>query len=111
MTLRFGTSAALLAVALFSGYRLDPRAAGDAKPGIDWPQFRGIRATGVADGFPLLASWDVAKSQGVAWKTPIPGLGLSESYRVCRRAHSERGWSPWDDPASTRRSCVSAQSG
>jgi hypothetical protein len=26
-----------------------------------------------------------------------------ESYRVCRRAHSERGWSPWHDPASTPR--------
>ena len=23
----------------------------------------------------------------------------------------QRGWSPWDDPASTPRSCVSAQSG
>ena len=30
-----------------------------------------------ADGFALPASWDVAKSQGVAWKTAIPGLGLS----------------------------------
>src|SRR5207237_1873378 len=32
-----------------------------------------------------------------------------ESYRVYRRAHSERGWSPWHDPASTPRSCGSAQ--
>jgi len=39
------------------------------------------------------------------------GVSRIESYRVCRRAHSERGWSPWDDPASTPRSCVSAQSG
>jgi outer membrane protein assembly factor BamB len=52
-------------------------AAADAKPGVDWPQFRGIRASGVSEGFALPASWDVAKNQGVAWKTPIPGLGLS----------------------------------
>ena len=25
----------------------------------------------------------------------------SESYRDCRRAHSERGWSPWDDQRGT----------
>lgn len=34
-----------------------------------------------------------------------------ESYRVCRRAHSDRGWSPWHDPASTPQNCVSARSG
>ena len=32
---------------------------------------------------------------------------LFESYRVYRRAHSERGWSPWHDPASTPPSFVS----
>ena len=37
--------------------------------------------------------------------------GRAESYRDCRRAHSERGWSPWDDRASIPRSCVSARSG
>jgi outer membrane protein assembly factor BamB len=52
-------------------------AAADAKPGVDWPQFRGIRATGVSEGFTLPTSWDVARNQGVAWKTAIPGLGLS----------------------------------
>ena len=33
---------------------------------------------------------------------------VSESYRVYRRAHSERGWSPWDDRASTPPNYVSA---
>jgi outer membrane protein assembly factor BamB len=51
--------------------------AGTAKPGVDWPQFRGIRATGVAEGFPLPTSWDVAGKRDVLWKTPVPGLGLS----------------------------------
>jgi hypothetical protein len=35
----------------------------------------------------------------------------SESYRVYRRAHSERGSTRWHDPASMPPSCVSAQSG
>jgi outer membrane protein assembly factor BamB len=47
------------------------------RPGIDWPQFRGIRASGVAEGFTIPASWSVADGKGIAWKTPIPGLGLS----------------------------------
>ena len=78
MNLRFGAWAAALGMALAAGYGFSTRAAAaDAKPGVDWPQFRGIRATGVAEGFALPASWDVAKGQGVAWKTAIPGLGLS----------------------------------
>jgi outer membrane protein assembly factor BamB len=77
MNLRFGRSVALLAAALISGHGLQPRAAADARPGVDWPQFRGIRATGVGEGFALPASWNVAKGQGIAWKTAIPGLGLS----------------------------------
>jgi outer membrane protein assembly factor BamB len=39
-----------------------------------WPQFRGEQAAGVADDMPLLAKWDVAKGEGVRWKTKIPGL-------------------------------------
>jgi outer membrane protein assembly factor BamB len=52
-------------------------AATSPKPGVDWPQFRGIGAAGVAEGFPVPTSWDVAAGKGVAWKTAIPGLGLS----------------------------------
>ena len=54
-----------------------PRAATAPRPGIDWPQFRGIAASGVAEGKPTPAQWDVAKRTNVIWKTPIPGLGLS----------------------------------
>ncbi len=43
----------------------------------NWPQFRGAGATGVADGKPAPVKWDATKSTGVAWKTPIPGLGHS----------------------------------
>jgi outer membrane protein assembly factor BamB len=63
-----------LVVAAASAF-LSARAA--ARPGVDWPQFRGIRASGVADGFPLSAKWDVATGKDIAWKTTIPGLGLS----------------------------------
>lgn len=47
------------------------------RPGIDWPQFRGISATGVAEGFSLPATWNTSDGTNVLWKTQIPGLGLS----------------------------------
>jgi hypothetical protein len=43
----------------------------------NWPQFRGVGASGVAEGRPAPVKWDATKSAGVAWKTPIPGLGHS----------------------------------
>jgi outer membrane protein assembly factor BamB len=53
-------------------------AAGTApRPGVDWPQFRGISASGIAEGHPTPTTWDVAAGRGVVWKTPVPGLGLS----------------------------------
>jgi len=47
------------------------------KPGVDWPQFRGIKAQGIAEGFSLPATWNAATGENVIWKTPVPGLGLS----------------------------------
>lgn len=52
-------------------------AANPPKPGIDWPQFRGIKAAGIAEGHPTPVTWNVASGERVAWKTRIPGLGLS----------------------------------
>lgn len=43
----------------------------------NWPSFRGLGARGIAEGQDPPASWDVPEGTGVAWKTPIPGLGLS----------------------------------
>ena len=40
----------------------------------NWPQFRGVNASGVAEGKPAPVKWDGEKSVGVRWKTPIPGL-------------------------------------
>lgn len=43
----------------------------------NWPQFRGIDATGVADGQDPPLKWDIKEGTNVLWKTPIPGLGHS----------------------------------
>jgi outer membrane protein assembly factor BamB len=40
----------------------------------NWPQFRGERAAGVADGQNMPAVWEGSK---ISWKTEIPGLGHS----------------------------------
>jgi outer membrane protein assembly factor BamB len=77
MKSRFALGVAGLAAVVFTVYQIAMQAAGTPKPGVDWPQFRGIRATGVAEGFPLPTAWNVASGQRVAWKTAVPGLGLS----------------------------------
>jgi outer membrane protein assembly factor BamB len=48
-----------------------------ARPGIDWPTFRGINAAGIAEGFSIPAEWNVADGTNILWKTEIPGLGHS----------------------------------
>ena len=54
-----------------------PSVVNQGNAGVDWPQFRGIRAVGVAEGFSLPATWNAADGTNIVWKTPIPGLGLS----------------------------------
>ncbi|MCP4890881.1 MAG: PQQ-like beta-propeller repeat protein [Planctomycetaceae bacterium] len=48
----------------------------------DWPQFRGIDASGVATGCPPPVTWDVEGARNIAWKTEIPGLGLASPIIV-----------------------------
>lgn len=48
-----------------------------ARTGINWPQFRGPRASGIAEGFKTPVSWSVPEKKNVAWKTPLPGLSHS----------------------------------
>ncbi|HEX5707001.1 MAG TPA: PQQ-binding-like beta-propeller repeat protein [Pyrinomonadaceae bacterium] len=43
----------------------------------NWPQYRGPRASGVADGMKTPTAWDGVKGEGVVWKTPVPGLSHS----------------------------------
>jgi len=42
-----------------------------------WPQFRGLGARGVADGYPTVTEWDVSSGKNVRWSTAIPGLAHS----------------------------------
>jgi outer membrane protein assembly factor BamB len=53
------------------------RASSAPRPGVDWPQFRGIAAGGIAEGFSLPATWNAKDGTNIQWTTPIPGLGLS----------------------------------
>ena len=63
------------------------RSAIDARPGVDWPSFRGIRGAGVATGRPTPTTWNVPEGTGVRWKVPVEGLGHSSPVvwgnRVC----------------------------
>jgi len=43
----------------------------------NWPQFRGVQASGVAHAPNLPVHWNGATGHNIAWRTPIPGLGLS----------------------------------
>jgi outer membrane protein assembly factor BamB len=52
-------------------------AAAAPRPGVDWPQFRGIAAQGIAEGFATPAQWNLAQHKNVLWRTRVPGLGLS----------------------------------
>ena len=45
-------------------------------PAADWPSFRGAEA-GVSRESGLPEAWDGSSGKGVAWKTPIPGQGIS----------------------------------
>jgi outer membrane protein assembly factor BamB len=47
-----------------------------ARQAQNWPSFRGVRGSGVADG-QLPASWDIPKGTRLRWKTPIAGLGYA----------------------------------
>ena len=42
---------------------------------VDWPQWRGPSATGISPETGLPVQWN--DTQGIAWRTPIRGLGIS----------------------------------
>src|SRR5215213_5331063 len=43
----------------------------------NWPSFRGLNASGIAEGHKTPTSWSLEKSENIAWKTPVPGLSHS----------------------------------
>jgi outer membrane protein assembly factor BamB len=58
--------------------------ANDCATTSDWPQFRGHRASGVADGHRLPVEWDVESGTNIRWQTEIPGMGHASPI-VCQR--------------------------
>lgn len=47
------------------------------KDAVPWAGFRGQSNSGVVDGQFPPTGWDATTGKNLAWKTPIPGLGLS----------------------------------
>jgi outer membrane protein assembly factor BamB len=43
----------------------------------NWPQFRGLNASGIAEGKPTPTKWNAEKNENIAWKVEIPGLAHS----------------------------------
>lgn len=55
-----------------------PAVAGiERRPAQNWPSFRGVQASGNADGQAAPVEWDAPSGKNVRWKTPIPGLANS----------------------------------
>lgn len=48
-----------------------------AESSVNWPSFRGTRATGIAEGYATPTRWNAETGENVRWKTPIPGLAHS----------------------------------
>ena len=69
----------LICIGIMAAIQIGPaaRVLADGAHSANWPQFRGENARGVTGDQPLPVRWDVVKDQGVAWKTPIAGLGHS----------------------------------
>ena len=42
-----------------------------------WPSFRGVQASGVANGQRLPERWDASSGEGILWRAPLPGLAHS----------------------------------
>lgn len=42
-----------------------------------WPQFRGVNASGILDNMDLPEKWDIKTGENIKWKLDIPGLGHS----------------------------------
>ena len=45
--------------------------------GVNWPSFRGPKASGIAEGYPAATQWNLESGENVLWKQPIAGLSHS----------------------------------
>ena len=71
---RLGAS---LLVLVLHGLGAGPSGAGPADGDGAWPSFRGLRASGVADGQALPERWSGVDGTNIRWQTAIPGLAHS----------------------------------
>ena len=39
----------------------------EPRPGVDWPQFRGVSAGGVAEGFETPVRWNAETGENILW--------------------------------------------
>jgi outer membrane protein assembly factor BamB len=46
-------------------------------PNGSWPSFRGVQASGIAEGQNLPDRWNAKTGENILWRTPIPGLAHS----------------------------------
>jgi outer membrane protein assembly factor BamB len=77
---------------------------------VNWPQFRGLQASGVAEGFATVSAWDIAKKENVLWRSAVPGMALSSpivwgervylTTAVRKKGEAELRVGLYGDPAS-----------
>ena len=65
--------------ALLTNATLATNAQKPAPKNVHWPSFRGVRASGVAEGYKTPLTWNADTEDGkslenLLWKTPLPGL-------------------------------------
>jgi outer membrane protein assembly factor BamB len=63
-TIRFAGILIILLAVLIS-----PASGEKSTKGVNWPSFRGLNASGTAEGFPLPSEWDIASSRNILWNT------------------------------------------
>ena len=69
------------------------RADNAGRAGVDWPQFRGIGATGVSEGRPMPAVWPRCSGSGgfvPCW--PNWNQGRCQVRRVRQQVNAARSW-------------------
>lgn len=64
----------VIALSIFMGSTLHVSGSEAEKSNVNWPQFRGPQASGVAQGANTPITWDVESGENILWKTDIPGL-------------------------------------
>ena len=106
MKIRVTPGSVLLAALLLA--QTAASGASTPRPGIDWPQFRGIRAGGIDERHPAPVTWDVGRNQASAGRPRSPALATPAPSSGATRSTSRRPSAARRTPAS--RSATTATS-